>query len=214
MPKQLKSPSGTLKEEYGRLYATNHAAPPGALVKQDDGTMQWNGITLKPTSATFPEKMDAETWQQFGELIGGMSQSIAWWVGDWCVYGADRKYGELAELARALGYDESTTRQYAWVARSIEPSRRLDGLSFNHHMNVASIDDPELQDHYLQQALENDWSTRAMREAISGHQPDAFDKLWRRVNSISRFAVHLSQPERQRIAKELRKAADEIEHPA
>jgi hypothetical protein len=42
----------------------------------------------------------------------------------------------LDALTRLNRYDESTLRDYKWVAGAVELSLRNDNLSFNHHRTV------------------------------------------------------------------------------
>ncbi len=63
------------------------------------------------------------------------------------------------------GLDYQTLRNYAWVARRFELSRRRDTLSFGHHAKVASMPAPE-QDFWLRKAEQFGWSTSELRREV------------------------------------------------
>lgn len=61
--------------------------------------------------------------------------------------------------------DYQTLRNYAWVARRFELSRRRNRLSFQHHAEVAALP-PEDQDHWLDLAEGKGWSRNELRKNI------------------------------------------------
>ena len=66
-----------------------------------------------------------------------------------------------------------------------EGDRALD-LSFSHHMKAAETEDPN---HWLSQAIENQWSVRDMQKAINGEKPqpsqyEQAEKLWNKVMAM------------------------------
>ena len=91
--------------------------------------------------------------------------SRLWWFGDWCNFG-ERKYGEkYSQALEASDYERSTLRQASWVARQIEMSRRLDNLSWSHHLEVAALE-PEDQDRWLNRADKEQLSSRDLRGLV------------------------------------------------
>src|SRR5690606_17166251 len=69
---------------------------------------------------------------------------------------------------------EKSLREYAYVARSVEMSIRMDNLSFGHHQIVAGIKDPVTkkplkreQQKWLEKANTHGWSIKTLREAIA-----------------------------------------------
>src|SRR5205807_8955249 len=77
-----------------------------------------------------------------------------WEIGDWLVAGEDDVFKHLnrrrvRELAAGVtGYARHTLTMAASVARKVEPSRRVDGLTWWHHLAVASLD-PDGQTDWL-----------------------------------------------------------------
>jgi hypothetical protein len=61
--------------------------------------------------------------------------------------------------------DYQTLRNYAWVARRFNLSRRRDALSFAHHAEVAALPDPE-QDYWLRKAESESWSRNKLRREV------------------------------------------------
>jgi hypothetical protein len=70
-----------------------------------------------------------------------------------------------------VGLDYQTLRNYAWIARKFEPSRRRSGLPFQHHAEVAALP-PAEQDRWLDRAERENWSRTALRRALrEGRDP-------------------------------------------
>jgi hypothetical protein len=91
--------------------------------------------------------------------------SSAWCLGDWLVYGQLRYADRYQDAIAAAGLDYQTLRNYAWVARRFELSRRRESLSFQHHAEVASLPAAE-QEQLLDRAEALGWSRNQLRAAI------------------------------------------------
>jgi len=94
-------------------------------------------------------------------------QAVAWWIGDWWVYGVEREYGDGAELAERIGFDYGALRTYGMVSRNFGLSRRLDNLSFGHHQSAMTLETHSEQDRWLRRALREGWSVGRFRREIS-----------------------------------------------
>jgi hypothetical protein len=117
------------------------------------------GLRLRPGLAL-------DDWVCAGRTILKVSSASAWWVGDWLVYG-ERTYGTRYKAALDLTHlDYKTLRNYAWVARRVRMSRRRDGLSFQHHAEVAALPEPQ-QDLWLARAQTLHWSRNELRRQIA-----------------------------------------------
>ncbi|GAA2773269.1 LmbU family transcriptional regulator [Saccharopolyspora taberi] len=113
----------------------------------------------------FPHSLAFEEWERTGKKITRIVNSSAWFLGDWVVYGQTRysdRYRRAIETARL---DYQTIRNYAWVARRFEHSRRRDKLSFQHHAEVAALP-AEQQDYWLDLAEESGWSRNQLRQHV------------------------------------------------
>jgi hypothetical protein len=113
--------------------------------------------------------MRFEAWVTLGGRIGGIANSCAWCLGDWLVYG-EQTFGKRYKTALATtSLDYQTLRNYAWVARRFEMSRRRDALSFQHHAEVAALPEPD-QDLWLLRAERSGWSRNELRRRLSAER--------------------------------------------
>jgi hypothetical protein len=112
-----------------------------------------------------PAGLPFETWQEAGPKLFRIIDSSAWYLGDWLVYGQDRYEKRYRRAIEAAGLDYQTLRNYAWVARKFELSRRREPLSFQHHAEVASLA-PADQDLWLDRAEALGWSRNQLRKEL------------------------------------------------
>ena len=92
---------------------------------------------------------DFAEWCKHGEALSRQHSGWQWEVGAWWAKGEDRQYGERYKIARELNFNPHSCETYASVARAFpETSRRLEGLSFSHHQEVAG-ETPEQADKHL-----------------------------------------------------------------
>jgi hypothetical protein len=145
-----------------------------------------------------------DEWLCAGRQISRISNASSWWLGDWLLYG-EHSYGKRYKAALELtSLDYKTLRNYAWVARRFELSRRRDSLSFQHHMEVAAL--PEAgQDLWLTRAEHLRWSRNELRRQLATrHWGDADSKNGRAV--VLRICV---QPARERQWREAAEASQQ-----
>ncbi len=118
-------------------------------------------------SLDLPADMAFSAWRALGEKLCGASRVVNWWIGDWWAFGGSR-YGERAKAAAEglFGRDFQALADCAMVSRKFETSRRREVLSFTHHREVASLPTAEA-DALLDQAEEQEWSTRELRQAVN-----------------------------------------------
>jgi hypothetical protein len=130
----------------------------------EGGSLAVGGFTLTRTGLVGELATEAD-WNTVGTVLASMSRSLAWLVGDWAELGMEaygQKYEALAELT---GLQEKTLRNYSYVARTFEMSRRKDKLSFKHHALVAGLA-PDVADMWLTFASAEGWSVAFLREEI------------------------------------------------
>ena len=118
-----------------------------------------------------PNSLTYDAWENTGKRISEVVDSSAWCLGDWIIYGQHRYTDRYRRAIEAAGLDYQTIRNYAWVARSFELSRRRDDLSFQHHAEVAALSQPE-QDYWLNQAAKHGWSRNKLRQHVRGIRDD------------------------------------------
>ncbi|MFI1004729.1 LmbU family transcriptional regulator [Streptomyces galbus] len=139
--------------------------------------------TVGTSGMTFPQGLSERSWERIGSGLRELTNSSAWWLGDWLVYG-ETTYGarRYREAVERTGLDYQTLRNYAWVARRFEHHRRRDSLSFAHHAEVTSLP-PAEQDHWLREADRLKWSRNELRRALrAGAAPAAGGDTHRRAS--------------------------------
>ncbi|WP_270094315.1 LmbU family transcriptional regulator [Nonomuraea sp. SYSU D8015] len=117
------------------------------------------------TGLQFPNRLEFPIWERIGKQISLISDSSAWWLGDWLIYG-EKEYADRYRMAiEQTSLDYQTLRNYAWVARRFSLSRRRDKLSFAHHAEVAALSQTD-QDLWLQRAEHFGWSRNRLRREL------------------------------------------------
>jgi hypothetical protein len=122
--------------------------------------------TVRKSGMVFPQSLSERSWEQIGTSLRELTNSSAWWLADWLIYG-EAAYGwkRYREAIERTGLDYQTLRNYAWVARRFQPSRRRDGLSFAHHAELARLG-PAEQDYWLRKAEQQKWSRNELRRSV------------------------------------------------
>lgn len=120
---------------------------------------------VTPSGLQIPAGTDYDAWMTMGRRITGVANACAWCLGDWLVYG-EQTFGSRYKTAlKATSLDYQTLRNYAWVARRFDMSRRRDNLSFQHHAEVAGLPDAH-QDLWLRRAERARWSRNELRRRL------------------------------------------------
>lgn len=112
-----------------------------------------------------PAKMAYDEWERAGRQLADVLDSSSWWLGDWLVYGKDHYTDRYQRGIRAAGLSYQTLRNYAWVSRRFDHTRRRAALSFQHHAELASMPVAE-QEVWLDRAEQREWSTKQLRGAL------------------------------------------------
>jgi hypothetical protein len=142
-----------------RRTAGGGAASAGGRVRRD------LEAPLGRISMILPPDLALPSWQAIGVRIGAFAGAPAWWLADWAAYGEDRYGAQYRQAVTSTGFTHQTLRNYAWVARRFEVSRRRDELSFAHHAEVAALADAE-QDSWLDRAEREGWSRSELRTRL------------------------------------------------
>jgi hypothetical protein len=134
---------------------------------QNDPPAAPGRVLMTGTGLRIPKELGFDEWERAGRQLAGIVDSSSWWLGDWLVYGK-KHYADRYRIAiRSAGLRYQTLRNYAWVARRFDLSRRRAALTFQHHAEVASRP-PHEQDQLLDQAEQENWTTKQLREAARG----------------------------------------------
>lgn len=124
---------------------------------------------VRATGLELSAGMSFDEWAILGHRIARVHSGSAWALGDWLLYG-ERSFGDRYRSAvDATNLDYQTLRNYAWVARSFESARRREGLSFQHHAEVAALSETE-QDLWLHRAETERWSRNELRRRLGVHR--------------------------------------------
>jgi hypothetical protein len=119
-------------------------------------------VVLKNNGLLFAHRPSLQLWKVIGEQLFAVADSSTWWIADWLAFGESTFKDRYLEAAKKTQLNYQTLRNYTWVARRFELSRRRDGLTFGHHAEVAALDIPE-QDYWLRKAEDFGWSRNKLR---------------------------------------------------
>ncbi|TDD92999.1 hypothetical protein E1293_00185 [Actinomadura darangshiensis] len=108
-------------------------------------------------------------WKKIGDQLSALANASAWWLGDWLVYGEARYPERYKQAVKETTLDYQTLRNYAWISRKIDKSRRRVTLSFQHHAEVASLPEDE-QEEWLDRAEKFSWSRNLLRQYLRVHR--------------------------------------------
>jgi hypothetical protein len=145
---------------------------------------QLTQVRMSGIGLQIPAGLKYDDWAKAGRQLSGIVDSSAWWLGDWLVFGK-ANYADRYQLAiQSAGLSYQTLRNYAWVARRFEMTRRHAKLSFKHHAEVASLP-VEVQDRLLDQAESEEWTTKRLRSVIQQERridPEHANELRSRID--------------------------------
>ncbi len=180
-PESLQQLTGSsIMEELAAASAGNNSNDPSAqerireleeelktaLVKRDDGVFAYKRFQLTTVGVELPEDLDTDEWIELFTIANRLLDTVQWLIGD-LIRHASMVWGEsYKRIAEITGYKEQTLRAYAYVASNVDLLTRVNKLSFSHHRIVASLDTAEEQAHWLNQAIDNGWSSKQLAEEI------------------------------------------------
>jgi hypothetical protein len=134
-----------------------------AIAERPESLFDIPGCEFTPTSLTLPEGLSFEHWERIGRQLQLADMAVQWWIGDWLVYGETAYYDRYSQaLEDMTGRKTQTLMNYAYVAKSIEISRRRENVDFSTHAEVASLD-PEDQEKVLAKAAKEHQSRNTVR---------------------------------------------------
>jgi hypothetical protein len=114
-----------------------------------------------------PPGTSQQVWLTIGRRLAKQHLNLPWRIGDWAFYGEGEYSKSYDEMCEVTGLEYQTLRNYAWVAGRFIVSRRRDNVSFSHHMEVASLGSDVEQDKWLDKAVQEGWSSKELRKALS-----------------------------------------------
>jgi hypothetical protein len=136
---------------------------------------QYNGKCTAVSWEPESKNMSYVKWEEAGKMMGAIGAALTWYVADWLRHGEDR-YGEkFSQALEVTQRDEKTLLTWLRVARGVDPDRRRWELKFAHHELVSALD-PDVQNYWLNRAVEGDlkpnneremWSSRRLKAEIN-----------------------------------------------
>ena len=145
-----------------RELTTNETAQPvrSTLPRRKPSVRALTATAWEPRS-----ELELRDWLEHGRRFGALGRGVAWWIGDWLVYG-NARYGErYARAVRATGYEAQSLMNMVYVASRFAPERRRPALSWSHHAEVAALA-PEEQERWLDMAEQERMSARSLRSEL------------------------------------------------
>lgn len=136
-----------------------------------DGEVQIGAFTLTGTGLQINGNASEDEWRKVGDLLFKLEGAIQWLIGDWLAYGEDVKYGDIGNIAAALGRETKTLYDYAYVARNVVFSVRTENLSWAHHSRVTKFPQDK-QDYALKFAEKHGYSFLQFRKWIKLGMPE------------------------------------------
>jgi hypothetical protein len=172
--------------------------------RNQPGRLRVDRLALtKRTALSLPENLPLDSWKQIGEQIHIISDASAWWIGDWLRFGRDKYPDRYKRAIGETALEYQTLRNYAWVAGRFDASRRRDGLSFQHHLEVAALPQDQ-QDLWLERAEQSGWSRNDLRAELRCYRDDPAA-----TQSLPMAAVQLRIPaERRQLWQDAAARAD------
>lgn len=159
-----------IDEATGEISRSNGAMP------HEQTAIQMGDFCVSRTGLTVTGTPTYEAWTAIGETLRFLEGAIQWALGDWLNYG-EHCWGEkYAQAVEETDYSINTLQNYAWVAGSVDSSRRREELGFSHHTEVASLrhsdgtPDEELQQFYIELAIEQELTVSRLRQRIKDDQ--------------------------------------------
>jgi hypothetical protein len=131
-------------------------------------------MRMKRSGIVFSDRLSFQAWETVGKRLMSLADSASWWIADWLIYGESQFQDRYQEAIKTTSLNYKTLRNYTWVARRFDMSRRRDSLSFGHHAEVAALDRPE-QDFWLRKAEEFGWSRNQLRNEVRASQRERLD---------------------------------------
>jgi hypothetical protein len=123
------------------------------------------------------------TWIATGRQLGvhrkqhqSSGSRLMWDIGDWLLEGEEtvlkhEKRPTIRDFASQLtGYSRHTLTMAASVSRRVSPARRIEALSWWHHLVVANLGGDQ-QSEWLTRAVEYEWTVPRLRQELRASMP-------------------------------------------
>jgi hypothetical protein len=119
-----------------------------------------------------PPDISYEDYEQVLHIVCGINTATTWWIADALRFG-ERAFRDdvYAQAAAFTGLAPHTLETYASVANRVPPERRVEGLRFSHHQEVAPLE-PADQSRWLESAELHAWTKEELRLEIRAERAE------------------------------------------
>lgn len=117
------------------------------------------------TSLDLPVDITYEQFEALGVVLGRAQRTVTWMIADWINHG-EAVFGEkVAQAVEVTNLNPDTLDNYARVARKVPRERRIAGVPFGVHAEVAPLE-PAEQKEWLGKAAANGWKREELRSHL------------------------------------------------
>lgn len=122
--------------------------------------------SISTTGLIIHQEITEDDWKALYGNIQRFRKAFQWIIGDWMLYGFDHDWSTTYEdMADLTGLKEKTVKEYTYVCRNVDPSIRMDTLSFGHFQVIAALPDGDKQ-HWINRAVDEELSIKKMTHVI------------------------------------------------
>ncbi len=130
-----------------------------------------------PVGLSVPEDMPFPQWVDAVRSISRINASLMFWLGD-LLLGGIKNYGDKSKISAQAQAEADYSFDSCMIAirvcESVPLCRRLQSLSFYHHLEVSKLSAGD-QEIWLSTAETNGWSVSNLRQAIRKGQANLDD---------------------------------------
>ena len=129
--------------------------------------IELEGFTLRPDSVEAKGHPTQEQWEHAMEFCTNVGHASGWWLADLIVYADERPdwKQDVEELVDNKVITEGSIKVYRFVAKHVPKERRVKGVGFTLHQEVASLPAEE-QTEWLEKTKVEGWTRKELRHRI------------------------------------------------
>jgi hypothetical protein len=117
------------------------------------------------TSLDLPVTITYKQYEALGVALSRAHRAVCWMIADWINQGEALFDERVHQAVEATGLNRYTLDNYARIARDVPRERRVVGVPFGVHAEVASLE-PDQQTLWLEKAKANDWRRDELRAEL------------------------------------------------
>lgn len=180
------------------------------IIRSDQKGLSIGRVQLTARGLIAPNDLTEQEFNRVGETILAIEGTIQLLIGDWANLNPGKWGDKWEEIAEKVGKSAKTIRNYAYVARQVEMSRRRDNLTFAHYAVVAPWE-PDIQEQWLEMASLNDWSVAKMKKKIADAYPMDYRERPQPINFVGDLKELLQRYKSMETSEMRRADPDEVE---